>query len=50
MKGIQPEGYFEYVVPPLEGLWWIDEGRFSLEMRENWKWILMIRQPEFVDY
>lgn len=26
MKGSQPEGYFEYVVPPLEGLWWIDEG------------------------
>lgn len=45
----QPEGYFEYVVPPLEGLWWIDEGSFSLEKRDNWKWTLMIRQPEFVD-
>jgi hypothetical protein len=49
MKGMQPEGYFEYVVPPLEGLWWIDEGEFSLEMRDNWKWTLMIRQPEFVN-
>jgi len=36
MKGNQPEGYFEYVVPPLEGLWWIDEGGFSFEMRDNW--------------
>ena len=22
-KGSTPKGYFEYVVPPLEGLWWI---------------------------
>jgi len=49
MKGNQPEGYFEYVVPPLEGLWWIDGGKFSFEMRDNWRWTLMIRQPEFVD-
>ncbi|HEY8392353.1 MAG TPA: GyrI-like domain-containing protein [Capillibacterium sp.] len=48
-KGRQPEGYFDYVIPPLEGLWWVDEGNFSLEQRENWKWILLIRQPEFVD-
>ena len=43
-KGKQPEGFFEYVVPPLEGLWWIDEGSFSFEKRDNWKWTL-IRQP-----
>ncbi len=49
MKGNQPEGYFEYVVPPLEGLWWLDGGGFSFEKRDNWKWTLMIRQPEFVD-
>ncbi|MBA2134139.1 GyrI-like domain-containing protein [Hydrogenispora sp. UU3] len=48
-KGRQPEGYFEYVVPPLEGLWWIEEGSFSFEQRDNWKWTLMIRQPEFVN-
>jgi len=49
MKGEQPKGYFEYVVPPLEGLWWIGDGKFSLDERENWKWTLMIRQPEFVN-
>jgi len=48
-KGKQPEGYFDYVVPPLEGLWWIDEGAFSFEERDNWKWTLMIRQPEFAN-
>lgn len=49
MKGNQPEGYFDYVVPPLEGLWWVDDGEFCQEKRENWKWTLMIRQPEFVN-
>lgn len=48
MKNKQPEGYFEYVVPPLEGLWWIDGGGFSFDQRDNWRWTLMIRQPEFV--
>jgi len=48
MKNKQPEGYFDYAVPPLEGLWWIDGGGFSFEERDNWRWTLMIRQPEFV--
>jgi hypothetical protein len=48
MSGIKPEGYFEYVVPPLEGLWWCNDGAFDFEKRENWRWTSMIRQPEFV--
>ncbi len=48
MKLNRPEGYFDYLVPPLEGLWWIEDGGFSFEKRENWRWTLMIRQPEFV--
>lgn len=47
-KGMEPEGYFDYVVPPLEGLWWIDGTEFSFTDRENWLWTLMIRLPEFV--
>ena len=43
------EGYFDYVVPPLEGLWW-QEGASSLDLsrKENFRWISMIRLPEFV--
>lgn len=48
MKGDQPPGYYEYVVPPLEGLWWISGGAFSFIERNNWLWTSMIRQPEFV--
>jgi hypothetical protein len=48
MSGKQPSGYYEYVVPPLEGLWWIAGGAFSFDQRRNWLWTSMIRQPEFV--
>ena len=42
-------GYFEYVVPPLEGLWWNkDEANVDYQHKENFEWISMIRQPEFV--
>ena len=51
MSGKQPEGYFEYVVPPLEGLWWVDDEKFdglNIMDKEKFYWTSMIRQPEFV--
>lgn len=51
MSGTQPEGYFEYVVPPLEGLWYADEMTFdglNITDKTKFRWISMIRQPEFV--
>ena len=43
------DGYFEYVVPPLEGLWWGKENQeINYEHKEDFEWISMIRQPEFV--
>lgn len=48
MGANKPQGYFEYVVPPLEGLWWCEEGQFELDKPEKWCWISMLRQPEFV--
>jgi len=48
-KGKTPNGYFEYVVPPLEGLWWSDEkNNLDLEDKDKWKWTAMFMQPEFV--
>ena len=43
------EGYFDYVVPPLEGLWW-QEGiqGVNYARKENFQWISLIRLPEFV--
>lgn len=44
-------GYFEYVVPPLEGLWWIEDEYFdgmNIKDKDKFSWYSMIRQPEFV--
>ena len=43
------DGYFEYVVPPLEGFWWQDgvEG-IDYAHKENFNFISLIRLPDFV--
>lgn len=39
----------DYVVPPLEGLWWADDMTAFAEKRyDEWKWTLMIMQPPSV--
>ena len=45
----QIDGYFDYVVPPLEGFWWQDgvDG-IDYAHKENFKWISVIRLPDFV--
>ncbi len=45
----QIEGYFDYVVPPLEGFWWQD-GTTGIDYthKENFQWISVIRLPDFV--
>ncbi|MBQ9890723.1 MAG: GyrI-like domain-containing protein [Firmicutes bacterium] len=43
------EGFFDYVVPPLEGFWW-QEGAAGVDYahKENFRWISVIRLPDFV--
>ena len=43
------EGYFDYVVPPLEGLWW-QEGKDGVDYqhKESFCFISLIRLPDFV--
>ncbi len=39
----------DYGVLPLEGLWWADDmSSFKKNIRDAWKWRLMIMQPELV--
>jgi len=43
------EMQIDYGVLPLEGLWWTDDmSKFSVEAKDDWKWTVMIMQPEFV--
>lgn len=43
------DGFFEYVVSPLEGFWW-QEGRNGIDYADKaaFRWISVIRLPEFV--
>lgn len=49
-QGVTPEGYFEYTVYPLEGLWsFTEKGKQLEEMDKNELiYTIMIRQPDFV--
>ncbi|ASM71309.1 MULTISPECIES: GyrI-like domain-containing protein [Roseobacteraceae] len=39
----------DYVVPPLEGLWWADDPKdFVRRNKDAWQWTMMIMIPEFV--
>lgn len=44
------DGYFEYVVPPLEGFWWQDGNKNGIDYndKESLNFISVIRLPDFV--
>ena len=44
------EGYFEYVVPPLEGFWWQEGNKNGIDYnsKEKLNFISIIRLPDFV--
>ncbi|MGQ9622560.1 MAG: GyrI-like domain-containing protein [Candidatus Caldatribacteriaceae bacterium] len=40
----------DFVVPKLEGLWWVESDEPALEVpRGEWRWKLLIRMPDFVN-
>lgn len=53
-KGKVPEGYFEYTVYPLEGVWSLTDSFLEnmkegdLFTKDDFKYKIMIRQPDFV--
>ena len=44
------EGFYEYVVPPLEGFWWQD-GADGIDYadKSSFHWISVIRLPDFIE-
>ena len=43
------EGFFEYVVPPLEGFWYqAGTDGFDAARKERFRWISVIRLPDFI--
>ena len=48
-SGKSPADFFEYVVPPLEGLWWTAADQpFDKSRKDQLIWTAMIRRPDFV--
>lgn len=41
-------GFFDYVVPPLEGFWWRPDGSDDYTDKSAFHWISVIRLPDFV--
>lgn len=39
----------DYPVMALEGLWWVEDGQFDIRKPGNWKYTVMIMQPDVVD-
>ena len=49
MTEVKLKDYFDFVVPPLEGLWWTsDYNTFDYENKDDFNFISMIRLPDFV--
>lgn len=43
------DGFFEYVVPPLEGFWWQEDGEgIDYSNKDKFNWISAIRLPDFI--
>lgn len=49
MTDYRIEGFFDYVVPPLEGFWWQDHAEgFDYNDKSAFNWISVIRLPDFI--
>ena len=46
---LREENPVDYTVMALEGLWWVESGRFDFQRREPWLWTMMIMQPDHID-
>jgi hypothetical protein len=44
----RPENPVDYPVMALEGLWWVEDGRFDIHIKDNWHYTVQIMQPDLV--
>lgn len=46
---LQPENYFDFVIPPLEIFWFMNDCKgFDPDKPEDWRWTLMIMQADYI--
>ncbi len=42
------ENPVDYPVMPMEGLWWVEDGRFDISVKDNWFYTVMILLPDLI--
>jgi len=48
MSKLRADDPIDYTVMALEGLWWVEEGEFDITQPGNWRWTMMILQPDHI--
>jgi hypothetical protein len=48
MSKLRQDDPIDYPVMALEGLWWVEDDRFDLTVKDNWLYTLMIMQPDHI--
>lgn len=46
---LRKEDPIDYTVMALEGLWWVEVGSFDIRKADNWRWTVMIMQPDHIN-
>ena len=49
MSKLRQTDPIDYTVMALEGLWWTDEGDFSFNSEDPWRWTMMMLQPDHIN-
>jgi hypothetical protein len=44
----RPADPVDYPVMGLEGLWWVEDGRFDINIKDNWFYTVQIMQPDLI--
>ena len=48
MSKLRTEDPIDYPVMALEGLWWVEDGKFDITIKDNWVYTMMIMQPDHI--
>jgi hypothetical protein len=48
MSKLRKENPIDYSVMALEALWWVEDGDFDITLPDNWKWTVMMLQPDHI--
>ena len=48
MSKLRDENPIDYTVMALEGLWWSEASEFDFNKKDEWKWTMMIMQPDHI--